>query len=152
MTVVTGARIVVVGGGVLGSMHALLALRRGYEVVQIERELDARGASVRNFGLVWVSGRRPGAELAFALRSRELWEQLASRIPGLGFRANGSLTVVREEAELRVLEQVIERSDSAERRFEVLDAARVKQVNPAIRGSVLAGLHCLADAAVEPRE
>ena len=53
-------RIVVVGGGVLGTMHAVMARRRGYEVVQLEREAEARGASVRNFGLVWVSGRRAG--------------------------------------------------------------------------------------------
>src|SRR5215831_5135338 len=110
-----GARLVVVGGGVLGSAHALLGLRRGYEVTHLERELDARGASVRNFGLVWVSGRRPGAELAFALRSRALWEELGALVPELGFRANGSLTLVQDEAELRVLEQVVEREDAAER-------------------------------------
>src|SRR5262245_54147029 len=118
-----GARLVVVGGGVIGSALALLGLRRGYEVAHIERELDARGASVRNFGLVWVSGRPPGAELAFALRSRELWEQLAAEVPAVGFRASGSLTIVREEPELRVLEQVVERADAADRRLELLDAA-----------------------------
>ena len=51
----------VIGGGVLGTIHAVMARRRGYEVVQLEREGEARGASVRNFGLVWVSGRRAGA-------------------------------------------------------------------------------------------
>src|SRR5579859_7783645 len=96
-------RAIVVGGGVIGSMLALAAQRRGYEVVQLERELDARGASVRNFGLVWVSGRRPGAELAFALRARVLWEELARDLPAIGFRANGSLTIIQTEAELRVL-------------------------------------------------
>ena len=32
-------------------------VRRGHRVVQLEREPEARGATVRNFGLVWVSGR-----------------------------------------------------------------------------------------------
>jgi len=45
-------RVVVVGGGVLGTMHAREAVRRGHDVLQIEREADPRGASVRNFGLV----------------------------------------------------------------------------------------------------
>nr|WP_232241161.1 FAD-dependent oxidoreductase [Kutzneria sp. 744] len=49
-------RVVVVGGGVLGTMHAWQAVQRGHEVLQIEREQQARGASVRNFGLVWVGG------------------------------------------------------------------------------------------------
>jgi FAD dependent oxidoreductase TIGR03364 len=144
-------RAVVVGAGVLGSLHALLALRRGFDVVHVERELDARGASVRNFGLIWVSGRRPGPELAFALRSRRLWEELARELPQLGFRANGSLTLVQEEAELAVLEQVLERPDAADRELELLDAAQVRALNPAVSGAVLAGLHCRLDAAVEPR-
>jgi FAD dependent oxidoreductase TIGR03364 len=133
-------------------MHALHALRRGDEVVHVERELEARGASVRNFGLIWVSGRRPGEELAFALRSRELWGELAAEVPGLGFRPNGSLTIVTEEAELRVLEEVIARDDAVDRGFALLGPADVAEVNPAVRGPVLAGLHCRADAAVEPRQ
>jgi len=44
--------VVVVGGGVLGFMHALEARRRGHPVTHLEREPGARGASVRNFGLM----------------------------------------------------------------------------------------------------
>jgi FAD dependent oxidoreductase TIGR03364 len=140
----------VVGAGVLGSLHARAALARGFEVVHLEREQDARGASVRNFGLVWVSGRRSGEELAFALRSRDLWGELADEIPGIGFRANGSLTVVQDELELRVLEQVAARDDAPARGFELLDAAGAAAVNPALKGGFLAALHCRVDAAVEP--
>jgi FAD dependent oxidoreductase TIGR03364 len=146
------ARVVVVGGGVLGAMHALQALDRGHEVVQLEREPVARGASVRNFGLIWVSGRRPGAELELALRARVLWGELAERIPDLGFRANGSLTIVQHESEVRVLEQVVARGDAAQRELSLLDEADVRSVNPAVKGLVAAGLLCRADAAVEPRQ
>ena len=34
--------VVVVGGGVLGLMHAIEARRRGHDVVQLEREPGAR--------------------------------------------------------------------------------------------------------------
>ena len=78
-------RVVVVGGGVLGMMHALEARRRGHEVVHLEREPVPRGASVRNFGLIWVSGRAPGAELDLALRARVRWAQIAAQVPGTGF-------------------------------------------------------------------
>ena len=63
-------RVVVVGGGVLGTMHAVAARRRGLDVVHLEREPGPRGASVRNFGLIWVSGRGGGPELSLALRAR----------------------------------------------------------------------------------
>ena len=144
-------RIVVVGGGVLGTMHAVMARRRGYEVVHLEREGEARGASVRNFGLVWVSGRRAGAELGLALRARELWEELGEAVPGLGFRAAGSLTVATDDAELRVLKEAAGLPDADRRGFELLDPHGVREVNPALRGELAGGLLCRRDAIVEPR-
>ena len=145
-------RIVIVGGGVLGTMHAVLARRRGYQVVQLEREAGARGASVRNFGLIWVSGRRTGAELDLALRARELWEDIAASVPGVGFRAHGSLTVATGDAELGLLKEAAAMPDAARRGFELLDAAGVCAVNPALRGEFAGGLLCRRDAIVEPRE
>ena len=145
-------RIVVAGGGVLGTMHAVAARRRGYEVVHLEREAEARGASVRNFGLVWVSGRRAGPELALALRARELWAELGAAIPGLGFRPAGSLTLAADDTELRVLKEAAELPDAGQRDFELLDPAGVRAANPALRGEFAGGLLCPADAIVEPRQ
>jgi FAD dependent oxidoreductase TIGR03364 len=145
-------RIVVVGGGVLGTMHAVMARRRGYEVVHLEREAEARGASVRNFGLVWVSGRRAGAELGLALRARELWQELAGAVPGLGFRPAGSLTLAADDAELQVLKEAAGLPDADPRGFELLDPGGVREVNPALRGELMGGLLCRADAIVEPRQ
>jgi FAD dependent oxidoreductase TIGR03364 len=145
-------RIVVIGGGVLGTMHAVMARRRGYEVVHLEREGEARGASVRNFGLVWVSGRRAGAELALALRARELWAELGAAVPGLGFRPAGSLTVAADDAELRVLKEAAALPDAVLRDFELLDAGAVRAANPALRGELAGGLLCRTDAIVEPRQ
>ena len=144
-------RIVVIGGGVLGTMHAVAARRRGYEVVHLEREGEARGASVRNFGLVWVSGRRAGAELALALRARELWAELGAAVHGLCFRPAGSLTLATDDAELRVLKEAAALPDAVQRDFELLDPGAVRAVNPALRGELAGGLLCRADAIVEPR-
>ncbi|GAA2383246.1 TIGR03364 family FAD-dependent oxidoreductase [Dactylosporangium salmoneum] len=144
-------RIVIVGGGVLGTMHAWHAVRRGHDVVHLEREAEARGASVRNFGLVWVSGRSGGPELATALRARQLWEEIGAEVPGVGFRGNGSLTLVRTKAEWLVAEAAAAAPDAAERGWRLLDAEQVRAVNPALRGDFLGGLHCTLDGAVESR-
>lgn len=136
----------------LGTMHAWHAVERGHEVVQIEREDQARGASVRNFGLVWVGGRAEGPELDSALRARELWEEIGTRVPGLGFRANGSLTAVTTESELAVAREASERLDAADRGYKLLTPQEVRALNPALRGeALLGGLWCERDAAVEPR-
>lgn len=144
-------RVTIVGGGILGTAHALEAVARGHDVVQLEREHEARGATVRNFGLVWVSGRAR-AELAAALRSRELWEKLGAEIPGIGFRPAGSITLMRTPGEVAVAEEVMARADAECRGFRLLEPADVRAVNPALRGRYLAGLHCAHDAAVESRQ
>ncbi len=144
-------RVVVVGGGVLGMMHAVAARLRGIQVVHLEREPASRGATVRNFGLIWVSGRAAGTELALALRARELWEQIASEVPGTGFRAHGSLTLAGDEAEAALLNEAACLPDAAARGYRLLDAGSVRDLNPALRGNFSCGLFCAQDAIVEPR-
>ncbi|MDN3251239.1 TIGR03364 family FAD-dependent oxidoreductase [Streptomyces sp. MA25(2023)] len=144
-------RVIVVGAGVVGTMHAWHAVNRGHEVVQIERETEARGASLRNFGQIWVSGRAGGEELETALRARELWEEIGARVPALGFRPNGSLTPVRGYLERAVAEAAVARPDAAARGYELLTPSEARAVNPALRGDFDAALYCERDAAVEPR-
>jgi FAD dependent oxidoreductase TIGR03364 len=144
-------RTVVVGGGILGTVHALGALLRGAHVVHLERDLVPHGATVRNFGLVWVSGRGEGAELELALRARALWQELGDVVPGVGFRANGSLTLLNNEDEMKVAERALAREDAGVRGFELLSHDEVLQRNPALEGKFEAGLYCGRDAAVESR-
>jgi FAD dependent oxidoreductase TIGR03364 len=143
-------RVVVIGGGVIGTMHAREACRRGWEVVHLEADAGPRRASVRNFGLIWISGRAHGDELELALRARTLWQEIAGETPGIGFRPDGSLTLASEPAELDLMAEAASQPDAPSRRIELLDAATVRDVNPAIKGDVIGGLWCRSDAVVEP--
>jgi len=69
--------LVVVGAGIVGLAHALAAAKRGLRVAVLERDACATSASVRNFGFVTVSGQDGGATRRRALRSREIWAQVA---------------------------------------------------------------------------
>ncbi len=62
-------RVGVVGAGIVGTMHAVWAQRCGWDVVPLERDDEPRSATVRYFGLVWVSGRAAGEELVIAVRA-----------------------------------------------------------------------------------
>src|SRR5580692_9515559 len=128
-------RTVVVGGGILGTTHALAALLRGAHVVHLERDLVPHGATVRNFGLVWVSGRAEGAELELALRARALWQEIGDVVPGVGFRANGSLTLLNNEDEMNIAERALSRDDASAREFELLSHDEVLKRNPALDGT-----------------
>lgn len=145
-------RLVVVGGGILGTLHALEGVRRGYEVVHLERDLAPRGASVRNFGLVWVSGRAAGGELDLALEARQRWEAIGGAVPGAGFRPSGSLTVARTKAELAVLEAAAAAPDAADRGLSLCTPGEAAALVPALRGDLAGALRCRLDATVEPRQ
>jgi FAD dependent oxidoreductase TIGR03364 len=144
-------RAVVVGAGVLGVWHALELCRAGYAVEHLEADPLPSGASVRNFGLVWVSGRRNGEELDVARRARTRWEEVAADTPALGFRANGSLTVAVTDGERKVMEEFASHPDAPARAITFVEPHQIRALNPAIAGDVLGGLHCALDAAVEPR-
>jgi len=143
-------KAVVVGGGIIGTMHALLALEAGHDVVHIERDPKPRSASVRNFGLIWVSGRAAGAELDIALRARQLWEDIGSRVQ-IGFRAHGSLTVAQTEAEFEVMRAAAEMSDAHLRGFRLLNSSQVTALEPVLQGKFVGALQSTSDAAVEPQ-
>jgi FAD dependent oxidoreductase TIGR03364 len=144
-------RAVVAGGGILGTWHALALCRAGYVVDHLEADRAPTGASVRNFGLLWVSGRRSGVELEVAQRSRRLWEEAARDAPGIGFRPNGSLTLARTEGERKTMEAFALHPDAGDRSIVFLEPSDVVALNPAVRGSIAGGLHCADDAVVEPR-
>ena len=144
-------RAVVVGGGILGTWHALELVRAGFSVEHLEADAAPTGASVRNFGLVWVSGRRSGDELDVALRARRRWEEVGTEVPGIGFRACGSLTLACDGAEREVMQAFARHPDATTRSVSFLEPDDVRACNPAVLGDVEGALHCVRDAVVEPR-
>ena len=145
------ARAVVAGGGIVGTWHALELATAGFSVEHLEAEAAPMGASVRNFGLVWVSGRRSGAELDVARRARRRWEEIAAAVPGVGFRPMSSLTVAGDAAARAVMEVFARHPDASGRSISFLEPDEVRACNPAVRGDVAGALHCAEDAVVEPR-
>jgi FAD dependent oxidoreductase TIGR03364 len=70
--------LAVVGAGIIGLATAWAAARRGIRVVVIDRDAQANGASVRNFGFVTVSGQSRASMWERARRTRGIWRELAT--------------------------------------------------------------------------
>ena len=98
--------LAVVGAGICGLAHALAAARRGKRVVVIDRDAQANGASIRNFGFITVTGQQDGACWNRAMRSRDVWVEIAAaaRIPIL---QRGLLTIARRPEARAVLEEFL---------------------------------------------
>ena len=101
------ADVAIIGGGIVGLAHARAALAKGLRVVLFEREQFAIGASVRNFGLLWPIGQEPGPGLTRALRSRQVWNEVAEEA-GIWLKPNGSLHLAYHDDEWDVLNEFAE--------------------------------------------
>lgn len=91
--------LAVVGAGIVGLAHAYAAARRGKSVVVIDRDAQANGASVRNFGFVTVTGQGAGDCWTMARRARDIWAETVEQA-GIAVVQRGMVLATRlEESE-----------------------------------------------------
>ena len=98
--------VAIVGAGICGLAHALAAARRGKRVVVVDRDRQANGASIRNFGFVTITGQQAGECWRLARRSRDVWAEVAEAA-GIPVVQRGLLAIARRPEARAVLEQFL---------------------------------------------
>lgn len=142
--------LAVVGAGIVGLSCALAAARRGLKVIVIERNSRARGASVRNFGLVTVTGQDRDTVWHRARRSREVWREVAAKA-GIPIVQQG-LWVAAQRPESAALLDAFMRSDMAEG-CRLLGPSAARRQCPELRTPGLKAAFCSPhELRVESRE
>lgn len=86
--------LAIVGAGIVGLAHAYVAAKRGKRVVVIDRDAQANGASIRNFGFVTITGQQAGDCWTKAKRSREIWSDIAPSA-GIAILQHGMILAAR---------------------------------------------------------
>jgi FAD dependent oxidoreductase TIGR03364 len=108
--------IAIVGAGICGLAHALAAARLGKRVVVIDRDAQANGASIRNFGFITVTGQQSGECWQRAMRSRDVWAEVAEQAH-IPVEQRGLLTVARRPQARTVIEEFLATEMGAECRL-----------------------------------
>lgn len=141
--------VVVVGAGIVGLAHALVAARQGLRVAVVERDRRCLGASIRNFGFVTVTGQRAGATWRRAMRSREVWAGVCESA-GIPVLHQGLWLLARRPAAAAVLE-AFQRTPMGEQcRLHAADEAGARA--PVLRtDGATAALHSPHELRVESR-
>jgi D-hydroxyproline dehydrogenase subunit beta len=142
--------LAVVGAGICGLAHALAAARRGKRVVVIDRDAQANGASIRNFGFITVTGQQAGTCWRRAKRSVEVWLEIAeaAKIPIV---QRGLLTIARRPEARAVIEAFLQTDMGAECRL--IESRELTNHGSGLRADEFAGaLYSPHEARVESRE
>jgi FAD dependent oxidoreductase TIGR03364 len=141
--------VAVVGAGIVGLAHALAAARLGKRVVVIDRDAQANGASIRNFGFVTVTGQQRGQCWQRAMRSRDVWVEVAQGA-GIEIVHSGLCVAARRPEAARVLEAFLATDMGTECRL--LSPAEAARHVPGLRqGSLTAALWSPHERRVESR-
>jgi FAD dependent oxidoreductase TIGR03364 len=147
----SGFDVAVIGGGIAGLAHAYAAAKLGRKVVLLERHERARGASVRNFGMIWPIGQPP-ATLPVALRSAEIWREVLDQTGVPSFRT-GSIHAVYWEDEAQVAQEFAAAGPGAGYRVQWLLPEQAMAKSPALRAQGLRGaLWSETELTVDPRQ
>jgi FAD dependent oxidoreductase TIGR03364 len=144
-------RVAIIGAGIVGLAHAWSAARRGHEVWLFERDPHARGASIRNFGMIWPIGQAHGRNYDAALRSRALWLEFLQSA-NVWHHEWGSLHVAYRDDELAVLTEFADRADEFGYACRMVSPAEVARLSPAARRDSLGALWSDTEIGVDPRQ
>ncbi|MCY4605799.1 MAG: TIGR03364 family FAD-dependent oxidoreductase [Gemmatimonadetes bacterium] len=146
------ADIAVIGAGIVGLAHALAAAKRGHRVVLFERTSQAQGASIRNFGMIWPIGQAPGKIHQRALRTRQIWLDLAPKAD-IWLAQTGSLHLAYANDEYAVLTEFAALAPELGYSVELLDQDAVLARSHAVQPAGLkGGLWSTTELCVDPRE
>ncbi len=141
--------LAVVGAGIVGLAHALAAARAGANVVVLDRDAQANGASIRNFGYVTVTGQSGAGTWQHARRSRAVWDEIAPPA-GIAILHRATAAVARTPEALAVLEEFARGEMAAG--CELLNAAQLRQRVPMANSSLIGGLWSPHERRVDARE
>lgn len=143
------ADVVVIGAGVVGASTALALTRSGLKVVVVDRGSVASGTTGAGEGNILVSDKEPGAELELALRSRDLWFEIASDI-GNNFEleAKGGVVVARKDP--APLFDFAKKQEQAGIKIEFSNHKRLHELEPHLAPSIENGVFYPQDAQCQP--
>lgn len=97
---------IVIGAGIVGLATARALAIKGYKVTVFERNPQAVGASVRNFGMIWPVGQPDGVLYERARRSANIWKEVC-REAHIWHDRVGSLHVATTQLEADAMQSLV---------------------------------------------
>ncbi|CAN5418683.1 TIGR03364 family FAD-dependent oxidoreductase [soil metagenome] len=145
-------KAIVIGAGIVGLATARALAIKGYSVKVFDRNQQAVGASIRNFGMIWPIGQPEGKCYDRAIRSRNIWKETCEAA-GIWYEAAGSLHLAYHADEMQVLTELHESFRRQGRDVSLLSREEIIQQYDAVNSqNLIGGLYSSEEIIVDPRE
>ena len=146
------ARVVIVGGGIVGAACAFYATQAGLDVVVLERHAVSAGTTGAGEGNVLLSDKAPGPELEMALHSARLWQELGAALGADSFEmeAKGGVVVAPNDGALRAMRTFADRQRDHGVQSEPLSSEQLRDLEPHLAPDLAGGSYYPSDFQVQP--
>jgi len=141
---------IIIGAGIVGAACAYECARRGMRVLIIDQNVVGSGTTAAGMGHIVVMDDSE-AQFALTSYSQKLWQDLRPQLSDdVEYEQCGTIWVAADEEEMN---EVRRKHDFYQQRgvpTEVLNAARLKTLEPHLRDGMSGGLLVLNDAVLYP--
>lgn len=145
--------VVIVGGGVIGSVAAYALSKAGLRVLVIERQDIGAGTSSAAAAAALLQTKTSIKKLALANQSLKLLDNLHEQLEGrFEFAHTGSLLAACTEDEMQLIRDMNTNLLAMGLDVELLDGRQAQQVMPVLGENVMGGSYSSKDAQINPLE
>lgn len=142
--------VVIIGCGIVGAACAMEFALRGMRVAAIDREVVGGGATAAGMGHIVVMDDSD-AQFALTHYSQKLWQELRPELPDdVEYEQCGTIWVAADEEEMGEVRRKHDYYGQRGVPTEILDAQRLRELEPNLREGLTGGLLVPEDAVLYP--
>lgn len=143
--------VLIIGGGVIGTATAYYLSRRKIRVVLLEKGELAGGTSGACDGLIFLQSKKPGLHLQMALKSQQLYQELAEQLPrSIHYQNKGGLVVMETEQDFKALQASVHTQQANGLEVDILDSRDLLAMEPHLSPKLLGASFSPLDSQVNP--
>ncbi|WP_186306520.1 NAD(P)/FAD-dependent oxidoreductase [Siminovitchia fortis] len=144
-------KIIVAGGGLIGTSTAYYLAKSGADVTLLESKDIASGTSGACDRAIMLQSKKPGPTLDLAKESAKLYENLEDELEAdLEYRKGGGMIIIETMEEMKAMEDMIRRQQKAGIDVRLISGDEARERQPGLSKELLGSTWWEHDAEVNP--
>lgn len=144
-------KVIVVGGGLIGTSTAYYLAKSGAEVTLVESKDIAAGTSGACDRAIMLQSKKPGPTLELAIESAKVYEDLEEELEAdLEYRKGGGMIIIETMEEMKAMEDMVERQQKAGIDVQLISGDEARERQPGLSKNMIGSTWWEHDAEVNP--